>query len=144
MISEHITLEEATRTGTGFRNVPDGRALLSMKAVAQNVFEQVRAGLGGHPIKNTSFYRSPLVNKKVGGSITSQHVKGEAMDLQAIHGTNKEIFDYIRKHLIYDQLIWEFGNDIEPDWVHVSYAKKNRKQCLRSKRFNGKTWYENI
>jgi len=65
------------------------------------------------------------------------------MDIDSKKPTNKEIFDYIKENLEFDQLIWEFGNDTEPDWVHVSYSKeKNRKQILKSIKTNGKTIYK--
>jgi hypothetical protein len=89
-------------------------------------------------LKVSSFYRCPALNKAVGGSATSQHVKGEAIDIQCIPGTgvtNAMIYNYILKNLEFDQLIWEFGNDKEPAWVHVSLklVGVNRKQTIRVK-----------
>ena len=92
----------------------------------------------GIPIGISSFYRSPKLNQKVKGSKTSQHIKGEAMDIDAdIFGgiTNKEIFDYIKDNLDFHELIWEYGDDDNPAWVHVSLKRvgKNKKQILRIK-----------
>lgn len=145
-ISDHISYTEATKSPTaeryGINNRPDAATLISMKHVAENVFEKLRAHFCV-PIAISSFYRSPALNTKVGGSKNSQHVKGEAMDLDAdILGviTNKQIFDYIRKNLDYDQLIWEFGDDKNPAWVHVSLKCNgiNRKQTLQA--YKEKSW----
>jgi len=140
-ISKHITLGEAIKSQTatrhGIDNTPNGEVLLNMQHLANNVFEPIREHFG-IPIGISSFYRSPKLNQKVKGSKTSQHMKGEAMDIDAdIFGgiTNKEIFDYIKKNLDFDELIWEYGDDDNPAWVHVSLKRvgKNSKQILRIK-----------
>jgi len=142
-ISPYITFEEATRTSTGLPNNPTPEQLKAMQLLAVNVFEPLRLRIGG-PVMITSFFRCTEVNAKVGGSSTSQHVKGEAMDIKK-PGRNKSLFEIIRNQLPFDQLIWEFGTDEEPAWVHVSYkAAGNRKQVLRAKKVNGKTIYEAI
>ena len=85
------------------------------------------------------------MNKAIGGSSKSQHCHGQAMDIDDTYGnaSNKEMFDWIRANLDYDQMIWEFGTDLNPDWVHVSYVneEKNRKRCLKAYREDGKTKY---
>lgn len=138
-ISRFISYKEATFTQTGLNNTPNETQLENMIRIAEDIFEPIREHFG-KPIIISSFFRSAAVNKKVGGSKTSQHVKGEAMDIDAqILGglTNRAIFFYIKDYLLYDQLIWEKGNDSEPDWVHVSLkASGNRKQILKYK--NGK------
>ena len=98
------------------------------------------------PIAVTSGYRSRELNKEIGGSLTSQHSKGEALDIDAdVYGgyTNKEIFDFIKDNLEFDQLIYEYGTDTNPDWVHVSLAYKGvqRGEVLRATRELGKTVY---
>ena len=134
---------EATRTYSKEANLPGEVELANMALLANKVFEPLRAAVG-FPINITSFYRSPAVNKAVRGSATSQHVTGQAMDIK-VPGKNKLLFDTIRNTLQFDQLIWEFGNDLEPDWVHVSYkSRDNRRQVLRAKKVNGKTIYERI
>lgn len=149
-ISKHVSYREATKSRTavkeGIDNTPSSEALASMQNVAEKIFEPVR----GHfcvPIAVTSFYRSPTLNKAVGGSGSSQHVKGEAMDLDAdVFGmiTNASIFNYIRTQLEFDQLIWEHGDSIEPDWVHVSLKASgiNRKQILVA--YKKKDWRGNL
>jgi zinc D-Ala-D-Ala carboxypeptidase len=148
-ISKNITYTEATKSNTaikyGIDNTPSEIEMEAMKYVAENVFQKVREKFKV-PIAVTSFYRSVKLNKKIGGSSTSQHCKGEAIDLDADvfkMVTNKEIFDYIYKNLEYDQLIWEYGTNKEPAWVHVSLKKcNNRKQALvayKESNWNGKT-----
>ena len=152
-ISKHLSYGEVVRSDTakrlGINNQPNDSALPYIRMVANTIFEPLREALGGKPIAVTSFYRSVRLNKAIGGSSKSQHCKGQAVDLDAdVHGgmTNSEIFNYIRYNLPFDQLIWEFGDDNEPDWVHVSLvATGNRKQCLKATRTaGGKTKYEYI
>ena len=93
-------------------------------------------------------FRSEALNKQIGGSSRSQHCQGNAMDIDDIYGykTNKEMFDFIKENLDFDQLIYEFGNEENPDWVHVSYVdkEKNRNKILKAVRDKGKTMYVDI
>ncbi len=151
-ISLNVTYAEAVKSSSAIRlgidNVPDAEALENMRRVAGQIFERVRYEVcGDKPLAVTSFFRSPEVNKAVGGSVTSQHCRGEAVDLDADvygNGSNRAIFDFIRDRLPFDQLIWEFGSDEHPDWIHVSLcAHGNRHQVLRSFRGkDGRTVYE--
>jgi len=115
-----------------------------MTLTAEKIFEPVREFFN-YPIAVTSFFRAPAVNAAAGGARNSQHSTGQAMDIDAdVLGkiTNKQVFDYIRENLEFDQLIWEFGDENQPDWVHVSYNKVvNRRQILRSLKQNYKTIY---
>ena len=130
-ISKHITFIEATQSPTaaklGINNNPDKTQLEAMKLVAEKCFEPLRQWYG-KPIKVNSFFRSDLLNRAVKGSLTSQHKKGEAIDLDAgSKEENKKLFEYIKNHLEFDQLL----NEYNYSWVHVSYSKtKNRKQIL--------------
>jgi zinc D-Ala-D-Ala carboxypeptidase len=150
-ISDHITYKEATRSNTadrlGIDNEPNSYEKTNMANVALNVFEPLREWVGG-PIKINSFFRSKNLNKAIGGSYRSQHCEGRAMDLDDTHGykTNAEMFNYIKDNLNFDQLIWEFGNDKNPNWVHVSYVSEdqNRNRCLKAQRTNGITTYSII
>jgi len=142
-ISPHITYAEATRTKAQADNTPNAEQLKAMRLLADNVFEPLRAMIGV-PIYITSFFRSEKVNATIGGRKSSQHCKGEAMDIK-LPGRNKELFETIRDHLPFDQLIYEFGTDQEPAWVHVSYkATGNRKEVLRAKIIKGKPVYTRI
>lgn len=152
-ISSNITYAEAIRSQTaqslGLTNVPEKGALVNMKRVANRIFEPVRANAAkGKALYVSSFFRSKASNAKAGGSNTSQHCTGEAMDIDADvygNGSNREVFDYIRKNLEFDQLIWEFGSNDNPNWVHVSLKESgNRKEVLRSIKQNGRTIYQKM
>lgn len=138
-ISKYITYQEATSsqvaTRKGIKNEPSEKEIANMELVATKVFDNVRNHFNT-PIRVSSFYRSSTLNKAVGGAKNSQHLKGQAIDMQGTGDiTNKMIFDYIKQNLNFDQLIWEFGNNENPAWVHVSYVSedKNRKQVLHIK-----------
>tara|TARA_R110001592_G_scaffold116883_2_gene318509 strand:+ start:2306 stop:2770 length:465 start_codon:yes stop_codon:yes gene_type:complete len=151
MISKNISEKEATKSITALRlgiaNTPDGTILANMKVLAEKVFQPLRDWVGG-PIKINSFYRSEALNKAIGGSATSQHCEGKAMDIDDLYGykTNMEMFNYIKEKLDFDQMIYEFGNESNPDWIHVSYESKeeNRNRILKAVRDKGKTIYIDI
>ena len=128
-------------------NHPDNVQKDGMILIAEKVFEPLRKFVGG-PIKINSFFRSPELNKAIGGSGKSQHCHGQAIDLDDTFGkaTNAEMFNYIKENLDFDQMIWEFGDEDNPDWVHISYvsAEKNRKRCLNAYKKNNKTNYKII
>lgn len=149
-LSKNLSLLECTKSITAKRldidNTPSEDVVENLKAIANDVFQPVRDHFRV-PIGVNSGYRSKALNKAVGGSKTSQHMAGEALDVDAdIYGglTNKQIFDYIKDNLDFDQLIWEFGDDSTPDWVHVSYKKRgeNRGRCLRAYRDKKGIYYK--
>ena len=147
MISKHVSDKEGVYSRTALRlninNTPTKEHKANMVELAENIFEPLRMWVGG-PIKINSFYRSPKLNKAIGGSSKSQHCNGQAIDIDDTFGrmTNAEMFEFIKKHLDFDQMIWEFGNNENPDWVHVSYVgKENRNRCLKAYKENGKTKY---
>lgn len=153
-LSKNLSLKECLRSDTakrlGITNQPhEDWVIENLRAVAEHVFQPVRDGIGV-PVFVSSGYRSPELNKAIGGSVRSQHMEGRALDLDAdvLGGTsNCDIFNYIKNNLEFDQLIWEFGDDSNPDWVHVSYiyGGNNRRRCLKAKRDDkGKTFYEVI
>ena len=126
MLSDHISFKEGTFSATATRlnisNVPDKDSLMNMQILARKIFEPLRVYVAG-PIKINSFYRSPKLNEKIGGSRKSQHCQGCAIDIDDIHGikTNNQMYYWVKENLNFDQLIWEFGDDDNPDWVHISY-----------------------
>ena len=150
-LSEHVTYNEATVSYTakrkGITNIPTEDQMWNMIKLCGAIFEPLREWVGG-PIKINSFFRSEELNKAIGGSSKSQHCDGCAIDIDDVYGhkTNKEMFNYIKEHLDFDQLIWEFGDADNPDWVHVSYISgtENRKKCLKAERVDGKTVYSTI
>ncbi len=150
-ISANLTLKEVskslTATRRGIDNEPKGEHLTALINLANNVFQPIREHFG-KPIFVSSGYRSPELNKAIGGSKTSQHCKGEAIDIDndaREYPSNADIFWYIYDHLDFDQMIWEFGDDKNPSWVHVSYKSEgNRKQVLRASKSKGRTVYTNF
>jgi hypothetical protein len=151
MISTNLSLKEATRSTTarrlGIDNTPDGYEIGNMELLAKKIFQPLREWVGG-PIRVNSFYRCEELNRAIGGSSRSQHCEGRAIDLDDTcgHATNAEMFNYIKENLSFDQLIWEFGDEENPDWIHVSYVgeDQNRNRCLKAYKLNGKTKYELI
>jgi len=143
-LSKHLTLHEMTRSETakrkGVSNQPTEQHIENMKVLAEKIFEPIRRHFNS-PIYISSGYRSAALNKVTpGASKTSQHSSGEAMDIDMDNTgskvTNTEIFNWIKDNLKFDQLIWEFGNETNPDWVHVSYKVDGtqRGQILRAKK----------
>ena len=147
-LSEHISYKEGVYSITALRlgldNNPSKDHLENMILISEKVFEPLRMYVGG-PIKINSFYRGPELNKAIGGSSKSQHCKGQAMDIDDTYGgfSNSTMYNWIKMNLDFDQMIWEFGNENNPDWVHVSYVdpEKNRNRCLKAYRENNKTKY---
>jgi len=148
-ISQHVTWYEGvhseTATRKNIKNIPNYTELANMKLVANKIFEPVRNHFGC-PIAITSFFRCQKLNTVLGGSRTSQHKIGQAIDMNGNRlgkVTNSEIFNYILDNLDFDQLIWEYGTDKEPDWVHVSYKQKgNRNKVLKAVRGKGYITYK--
>lgn len=151
-LSKNLSLKEAIKSNTatrlGIDNKPEQWEINNLRAVAEKVFQPVRDHFGV-PIGVSSGYRSKRLNKAIGGSKYSQHIIGEAFDIDAdIYGkvTNAEIFNYIKDNLEWDQMIWEFGDDDEPNWVHVSYKESgfNRNQIKRAYRDEKGVYYKTI
>ena len=148
MISNHISYKEGVYSNTAIRrgidNTPNDEQLKNMELIADEVFETLRNYVGG-PIKINSFFRSPELNTAIGGSSKSQHCKGQAIDIDDTFGrmSNAEMYHWIKENLNFDQMIWEFGNDKNPDWIHVSYIDEviNRNRCLKAYKDKGKTKY---
>lgn len=147
-LSNNLDLVEVTRSESakrfGIKNDPNPEQLESLKKLAEKVFQPVRDHFG-KPIRISSGFRSEGLNKKIKGSATSQHCKGEAIDIDmdGTDITNASIFEYIKNNIEFDQLIWEFGTDKNPDWVHVSYKEgANRKSILKAYKDNGRTKYK--
>jgi len=151
MISKHVSDKESVYSATalrlGIENTPTKSDLVNMQIIAETVFEPLRKWVGG-AIKINSFFRSVALNIAIGGSSKSQHCQGCAIDLDDTFGfkSNAQMFDYIKNNLDFDQLIWEYGSEKNPDWVHVSYvsAQKNRKKVMQAYILNRKTAYKLI
>ena len=145
-LSTHLDLSEVIRSDSakrnGISNMPTPEHIANFMLLAEKIFEPIREHFDV-PIRISSGYRSKELNAKIGGSETSQHCKGQAIDIDmdGTSLTNKQVFDYIKDNLPFDQLIWEFGNEDNPDWVHVSYVPNGRKQILKAFKLNGATKY---
>ena len=140
-ITENFTLEELTKSATatrlGIDNTPNTEQFNNLKALCVNVLQPIREAYG-KPIKVSSGFRCEKLNKAVGGSATSEHRYGMAADIHSLSDTlldNMELWRVIRSlDLDFGQLIWEYGSNVGPDWIHISYnPKRNRKQILRCK-----------
>lgn len=144
-LTEMIASESAKRRGIS--NQPTAEHIENMKVLAQHIFQPIREHFG-KPIHVSSGYRSKDLNKAIGGSQTSQHSRGQAIDIDMDGSdiSNRDVFMFIKDNLEFDQLIWEFGTKGNPDWVHVSYNPKanQRKQVLIAKKYAGKTTYLNF
>lgn len=142
-MAEMIRSETAKRKGIS--NTPKPEHLDNMILLAKRIFEPIR-NYFKTAIFISSGYRSEALNRAIKGSRSSQHSKGQAIDIDMDgSGTisNREVFYYIKENLEFDQLIWEFGDNYNPDWVHVSYAEgKNRKEVLVAYKMLGMTRYK--
>ena len=148
-ISKYTTLQELIKSNLAevykISNLPNSEQIANLKLLCIEVFDKVREHFG-KPIGITSGFRSIELNNRIGGSKNSQHMEGKAIDIDGdlLGGvSNKDIFEFIKNNCTFDQLIWEFGTENAPDWVHVSYNKGvNRKQILRAIKSGGKTIYK--
>lgn len=149
-LSNYVSLSEVTKSDTatrrGISNEPTPEHLENLKTICTEVFDKVREHFGV-PIYISSGYRSAALNKAIKGSSTSDHSLGRALDLDQdfrSNGiTNMDVFKFIKDNLEFDQLIYEFGNSKNPDWVHVGYRKgANRKQILIAYKEGTKTKYK--
>lgn len=132
---KHFTIREFLQSSTagalGLNNIPGDKEVEALEALVDNILDPAREAFDA-PITVSSGYRSPALNKAVGGASTSQHMKGEAADLKC--SDNAKLFAILLDKGGFDQLIWEYGNAKQPDWVHVSYRAdgKNRGQALKT------------
>ena len=146
-LTAHFDLSEFTRSESakreGLDNTPTSEHLENIKILCEKVLEPIRLRFGS--INISSGYRGKMLNHFIGGSVNSDHCVGRAADIDMDDSgsgvTNKEIFDYIKDNLEFDQLINEFNYA----WVHVGYRQgANRKQVLKAVKEKGKTVYQVI
>ena len=146
-LTKNFTLEELTKSETALRhnmdNSPGQAEVDSLLALAENVLQPVRDHFA-RGVKCNSGYRSLEVNQKVGGSRNSDHIRGQAADIEIPGIPNAELAEWIKDNLEYNQLILEFYTPGVPDsgWVHVSYIPEaNQNQVLTATKKDGKTVY---
>ena len=127
-LSKNFSLSEFLVTSTGIENIPTKEVIENLRKLCVNVLQPLR-DMYGKPIIITSGYRSPKVNKAVGGSKTSGHMLGTSADITAGHKTlNKNLYILIRDNFEFRQLIDEYNFQ----WVHVEYREgDNKKQLLK-------------
>lgn len=151
-LTKNFTLEELSNSSTakrlGIDNIPNNEQVNNLRLLCEKVLQPIREKYG-KPIIVSSGFRCDKLNKAVGGSKTSEHRYGMAADFHSLSDTlsdNKELWDLIRTmNLNFGQLIYEYGSDYGPDWIHISYNEKNnRKQILRCKKANGKALYSTM
>lgn len=132
-MGKYFTIDELCKSDTakkkGIDNTPTAEIKQKLEVLIDELLDPVREAWG-KPIRVNSGYRCPKLNKAVGGVSNSQHMKGEAADLNAGSvSLNKQLFELIRTRYEYDQLI----DEANYAWVHVSYVRKNRHQVLHLK-----------
>lgn len=133
-ISTHFTWREATHSATaekvGLRNAPSDKIKDAITTAAYGL-EGVRSLLGNQPIQITSWYRSPEVNAAVGGSKTSDHMTGYAVDFRAKAMNAYQAARMIEASpLMFDQLIWYPGEDR----LHISFAPALRREVMTARK----------
>jgi hypothetical protein len=134
--SEYEVYHSNTAIKENIKNEPNEEQMFNASLLAHHVLQPLRDAIG-RPIAINSWFRSEVLNARLGGSKTSDHLTGRAADIKLYEGDNKTLFDWIKKNVLFDQLIWEEGDDNNPAWVHVSFRMGgNRNQILRYK--NGK------
>jgi zinc D-Ala-D-Ala carboxypeptidase len=145
-LSTNFSLSELTKseaaTRLGLDNTPALQIIENLEALVENILQPVRDKFG--PVVVTSGYRSPEVNKAIGGSTTSDHCKGQAADFEVLGKDNRELAIWIAENMQFTQLILEFYKPGVPDsgWVHCSYDPSNlKRQVLTAEKVNGKTVY---
>lgn len=127
-LSKNFTLEELIYSETaknyGIKNEPDENVVYNLKKLCENVLQPIRDKFG--VVIVTSGYRCSKLNKKIGGKETSQHLYGQAADIQLKNADLKEVFYFIKNNLVFDQLLLEYSKNSK--WIHVSYTTlRNRK-----------------
>lgn len=151
-LSNNFSLSEFTDSNTaerrGIDNSPTAEHIHNMVALCENVLQPLRERIG-KSIRVSSGYRSEALNDAIGGSKTSEHSKGMAADIKLIvNGENQSQILYntiLAMDIPFRQMIWEFGDDDTPNWVHISFNQSdNKRQCLRAYKDNGKTKYKVI
>ena len=141
-LGNYFTLSELTVTNTGLLNVPNNEQIVNLTNLVKNVLDPARE-MFNDIIHVNSGFRSKTVNAKIGGAKNSQHMTGEAADITS--DDNARLFKIIRDNFVFDQLIWEGGDDTAPAWIHVSFKTQgNRNEVLKMVKKFGKSTYKRI
>ena len=142
-LSENFTLAELTKTRFSVDNTPSPQVVENLRTLAEKVLQPLRDAVG--PVNVTSGYRSKLVNQAVNGARNSDHLYGYAADLQSPDGNHRKLYDWLKANAMFTQLIYEFGNDTQPAWVHVSYNPKDlKREILRARNVGKRVTYSRL
>ena len=149
-LSDNFSLIELTKSQTaerkGIDNTPSPEHQENLKLLCTHILQPVRDHFE-QVVSVSSGYRSPELCTAIGSKTTSQHAKGQAADFEIFGLSNRELANYIKENLDYDQLILEYWKKEDPNsgWVHCSYdVSVNRKQYLKAYKENGRTKYEHV
>ncbi len=141
-LSPHFTLAELTKSQTairrGIRNVPNAGQVNNLKRLAKGILEPLREHFG-RPFSPSSGFRSQALNVAIGSKSTSRHTYGEAVDFELPGIPNRDVAEWIRDNLDFDQLILEFHDPDDPmsGWVHVSLKEKNNRHQVLTINYTG-------
>lgn len=142
-LTANFTLDELTRTRFALDNTPTPQVVENLRTLAEKVLQPLRDAVG--PVNVTSGYRSKLVNEAANGARNSDHLWGYAADLQSPDGDHRKIYDWLKANAMFSQLIYEFGNDAQPQWVHVSYNSKDlKREILRARNVGKRVTYSRL
>ena len=142
-LTANFTLEELTKTRHDLDNTPSPQVVQNLQLLAEKVLQPLRDAVG--PVNVTSGYRSKLVNEAVNGARNSDHLYGYAADLQSPDGNHRKLYDWLKSNAMFTQLIYEFGNDTQPQWVHVSYNPKDlKREILRARNVGKRVTYSRL
>ena len=142
-LTANFTLAELTKTRFDLDNTPSPHVVQNLQLLAEKVLQPLRDAVG--PVNVTSGYRSKLVNQAVNGARNSDHLYGYAADLQSPDGNHRKLYDWLKSNAMFTQLIYEFGNDTQPQWVHVSYNPKDlKREILRARNVGKRVTYSRL
>lgn len=142
-LTANFTLEELTKTRHDLDNTPSPQVVENLRTLAEKVLQPLRDAVG--PVNVTSGYRSKMVNEAVNGARNSDHLYGYAADLQSPDGNHRKLYDWLKANAMFTQLIYEFGNDTQPQWVHVSYNPKDlKREILRARNVGKRVTYSRL
>jgi hypothetical protein len=142
-LTANFTLAELTKTRFALDNTPSPKVVENLQLLCEKVLQPLREAVG--PVNVTSGYRSKVVNEAVNGARNSDHLWGYAADLQSPDGNHRKLYDWLKANAMFSQLIYEFGNDTQPQWVHVSYNPKDlKREILRARNVGKRVTYSRL
>jgi hypothetical protein len=142
-LTANFTLAELTKTRFSIDNTPNATQKENLRVLCEKVLQPLRDAVG--PVVVTSGFRSKTVNEWVNGAHRSDHLHGFAADLQSPDGNHRKLYDWLKANAMFSQLIYEFGTDAQPAWVHVSYNPKDlKREILRARNVGKRVTYSRL